>query len=248
MNRLARSTSIAGHALLMAIALTPWFTVQQARAQRSSTSPKSSTTMTKEDILASPEWQEAEGAYARWLRQQKLYSEEQIAAFHKEWRASVEQMSAEELAGMFQDMQAKLKVLLSPEARDANAYIGEYMAVAAQKKVDALRQRAPNLVEASPEELQQSLEAFQARRGSRRQAQAQFDRSREQQVSQQMAANRAAAQARAAADQRRLTQAPTAPLQSPYVPKKPAPRPPKGPTYSIGPWGGVTTYYGGYRW
>ncbi len=230
------------------LALTAWLVVGQALAQQPSAKTRSTASLSKEDILTSPEWQEAESAYARWLRQQNLYSEEQIAAFHKEWRASVEQMSAEELAGMFNDMQVKLQILLSPEARDANAYVGQYMAVAAQKKVDEMRSRAPNLVDASPEELEQRLQDFQSRRGARRAAQSQFDRTRQQQVDQQLAANRAAVQNRAAADRQRMSRAPQPSYQSSYAPKKPAPRPSKGPVYSVGPLGGVTTYYGGYRW
>ena len=91
-------------------------------------------------------------------------------------------MSSFELEYLLDDLDAKFKVMDSPEARDARAWVGQYLSAMSDSKRAETLKDVPNVVTMSAGELQREITAIEAKRGGIRAQQAAFDQSRRQMV------------------------------------------------------------------
>ena len=124
-------------------------------------SQASSVTMTKAEILASPRWKRAQKSLNDWLSVQNIYSPEEVVQLQKEWADEVDEMDADELQDLLDDMEERLKILLSPQVEQARAWIGSYLAVLADPHREALRKQLPDVANMTAAQIQQSLREFQ---------------------------------------------------------------------------------------
>lgn len=197
----------------------------------------------RQKVLDSKQWQQARYEMNEWLSVQTAYNEQQVAALKADLQVKVDGMSASQLQEFLFAMEQKIKVLTSPEMNKARSWVKQYYTPQAQEKI-AKRVGIQDPVHMTALQLTEALERFESQRASRRDAQAAFNRSREQSVT----AQRAQQQERARASERardravRSTNRSSSPYTSPYAPQSNVRRytpADGGARYSIGPWGGV---------
>jgi hypothetical protein len=159
----------------------------------------------KAEIMNSTRWRRAIFELGEWLSSQQIYTPDQVHAIKADFNRRVARMSSYELEYLLDDLDAKFKVMDSPEARDARAWVGQYLAAMSdQKRAETLKD-VPDIVKMSAGQLEQEIGKIEAERSRLQQRQAAFDQSRAQRVQfaedsrQQTAAASAAAMAQARA-------------------------------------------------
>lgn len=159
----------------------------------------------KAEIMNSTRWRRAIFELGEWLSSQQIYTPDQVHAIKADFNRRVARMSSYELEYLLDDLDAKFKVMDSPEARDARAWVGQYLAAMSdQKRAETLKD-VPDIVKMSAGQLEQEIGKIEAERSRLQQRQSAFDQSRAQRVQfaedsrQQTAAASAAAMAQARA-------------------------------------------------
>jgi hypothetical protein len=153
----------------------------------------------KAEIMNSPRWRRAIFELGEWLSSQAIYTPAQVRNIKADFNRKVEKMSANDLEYLLDDLDAKFKVLDTPEARDARAWVAQYLSVMSdQKRAETLRD-VPNVVTMSASQLQQEIAKIERTRSSLQQQQAAFDASRQQLVQRAADSRRQTAAASAAA-------------------------------------------------
>jgi hypothetical protein len=166
----------------------------------------------KVEIMSGPRWRRAIFELGEWLSSQQIYSPQEVNRIKADFNRRVSGMSSYELEYLLDDLDAKFKVLETPEARDAKAWLGQYLsAMSDQRRAEALRD-VPDVVTMTSSQLQQEINRIEQKRVSLQQRQQAFDQSRDGLV-QQAAANRQQTAAAAAAA---MARANSRPSFSPY--------------------------------
>jgi len=120
----------------------------------------------KRQIMESPEWKQAKYAFDEWISVQKIYDAKRVAEIKKQLRANIEAMTAEEFGEFLLDMQNKLKILTSKEAREARAWLARNMALAAAPYRAKMRKKLPDVASMTAAQLDQALRTFEAQRAA----------------------------------------------------------------------------------
>lgn len=165
----------------------------------------------KAEILRSPRCRRAIFELGQWLDTQQLYPPKQVMRIKSDFNQRVAKMSSYELEYMLEDLEAKFKVIDTPEAQEARAWVGQYLSAMSDRKREEVLKDIPNVVEMSAGELSREVQKIEARRQSLQQQQQDFDRGRQALVEQAQAARQATAAASNAAAART-----SAPAYSPY--------------------------------
>jgi FtsZ-binding cell division protein ZapB len=153
-------------------------------------------------IMNSPRWRRAIFELGEWLSAQAIYTPTQVRNIKADFNRKVEKMSSHDLEYLLDDLDAKFKILDTPEARDARSWVAQYLSVMSdQKRAEALKD-VPNVVTMTAGQLQQEIQKIERKRSSLQQQQAAFDEGREQLVQQAQAARQQTAAASAAATSR----------------------------------------------
>jgi hypothetical protein len=157
----------------------------------------------KVEIMSGPRWRRAIFELGEWLSSQQIYSPQEVNRIKADFNRRVSGMSSYELEYLLDDLDAKFKVLETPEARDAKAWLGQYLsAMSDQRRAEALRD-VPDVVTMNSSQLQQEINRIEQKRMSLQQRQQAFDQGRDVLVQraadnrQQTAAAAAAAMAQA---------------------------------------------------
>jgi len=136
----------------------------------------------KAEIMNSPRWRRAIFELGEWLSSQQIYTPDQVHAIKADFNRRVARISSYELEYLLDDLDAKFKVMDTPEARDARAWVGQYLAAMSdQKRAETLKD-VPDVVKMSAGQLQQEIGKIEAERSRLQQRQAAFDQSRAQRV------------------------------------------------------------------
>lgn len=192
----------------------------------------------KAEILRSPRWRRAVFELGDWLDTQEIYPPKQVQKIKSDFNQRVAKMSSYELEYLLEDLEQKFKVMDSPEAKDARAWVGQYLSAMSDRKRDEVLKDIPNVVSMSASELSQEIQKIETKRQSLQRQQAAFEQGRQQLVEQAQANRQLTAQAAAAA----AAQANSAPAYSPYR-SQGGGKPPfsdskgSGMTVGVGPWG-----------
>lgn len=192
----------------------------------------------KAEILRSPRWRRAVFELGDWLDTQQIYPPKQVQKIKSDFNHRVAKMSSYELEYLLEDLEQKFKVMDSPEAKDARAWVGQYLSAMSDRKRDEVLKDIPNVVSMSAGELSQEIQKIEAKRQSLQRQQAAFDQGRQQLLEQAQANRQLTAQAAAAA----AAQANSAPAYSPYR-SQGGGKPPfadshgGGMSIGVGPWG-----------
>jgi len=118
----------------------------------------------KAKLLASSRWRRAVFEFNAWLDAQPVYSPAQVRRIRQELADRVATMSSFDLEYLLETLDEKVKVLDSPEARDARSWLGRYLAVMSDaKRADVLRD-VPDILDMSTAELEEAIGRVEAKR------------------------------------------------------------------------------------
>jgi hypothetical protein len=136
----------------------------------------------KAEIMSGPRWRRAIFELGEWLSSQQIYTPQEVNRIKADFNRRVAGMSSYELEYLLDDLDAKFKVMETPEARDAKAWLGQYLAVMSdQRRAEALRD-VPDVVTMSASQLQQEINRIERKRVSLQQRQQAFDQTRDMRV------------------------------------------------------------------
>ncbi len=191
----------------------------------------------KADLMHSPRWQRAVSELGSWLVTQTIYSPAQVQAIKVQFNDRVAAMSSYELEYLLDSISAKLQLLDTPEARDAKAWLGEYLsAMSDGRRAQALR-NVPNVLDMSAAQLWQEIQRIDSQRAALQQRQ-QGVESRQAAMVDRAAAGR---QATSSASREAAARARAAPAHSPYRSGGGSPPfsdvPPRRMSIGVGPMG-----------
>ena len=166
----------------------------------------------KADLLHSPEWQRAIAELGSWLATQSVYSPSEVRRIKVQFNDRVAAMSSYELEYLLDSLSAKLQLLDTAEARDAKAWLGEYLsAMSDARRAQAMR-NVPNILDMSADQLWREIQRIDSMRGALRQRQ-QGVESRQNAMAARATSGREATSAASRASATRLRAAPS---HSPY--------------------------------
>lgn len=152
----------------------------------------------KVEIMSGERWRRAIFELGEWLSAQQIYSPQEVNRIKADFNRRVAGMSSFELEYLLEDLDAKFKIMETPEAKDAKAWIGQYLAAMSDRKRAEVLRDMPDVVTMTSGQLQQEINRIEQKRTSLQQRQQAFDQSRDLLV-QQAAANRQQTAAAAAA-------------------------------------------------
>jgi hypothetical protein len=166
----------------------------------------------KADILHSPQWQRAIAELRGWLATQSVYTPSEVRRIKMQFNARLAAMTSFELEYLLDSITAKMRLLDTPEARDAKAWLGEYLSTMSDaRRAEELR-NVPNILEMSADQLWREIQRIDSLRGNLRQRQ-QGVEARQGGLAARADAGRDATSAAARATAARLR---AAPAHSPY--------------------------------
>lgn len=166
----------------------------------------------KTELLQSPRWRRAIFELGEWLSTQSIYSPQEVQRIKAGFNDKVMRMSSRELEYLLDDLEAKFKVMDTPEAREARAWVGQYLSAMSDRKRAEVLKDVPNVVDMSAGQLAMELQKIEQTRGALRDRQARFEEGRGELASAAEANRQATAKAAAAA----ATQMNASPSYSPY--------------------------------
>ena len=195
----------------------------------------------KADILHSPRWQRAITELGSWLTTQSVYTPAEVQRIKVQFNARVEAMSSFELEYILDSISAKLQLLDTPEARDAKAWLGEYLsAMSDARRAQALRS-VPHILDMSAAQLWQEIQRIDSKRAVLQQRQ-QGVEARQSAMADRAAAGR---QATSSASREAAARMRAAPAHSPYRTGGGSPPfsdvPPRRSSIGVGPMGAFIT-------
>lgn len=203
----------------------------------------------KSALLQSPRWRRAVFELGEWLSTQKIYSPKEVQKIKAGFNDKVMRMSSQELEYLLDDLEAKFKVMETPEAREARAWVGQYLSAMSDRKRAEVLKDVPNVVDMSAGELSQELEKIEKTRATLQDRQASFEKGRAQVAAAAEANRKVTAQASNAA----IARMNTGPSYSPYRSTSgggSGGQPPfsnahvgSGMSIGVGPWGAYVGFH-----
>ncbi len=125
-------------------------------------------------ILDSPQWRRSMLEVAEWFHTQQLYTPAQAEQIRLDFQQRIAESTAAELKQILTDLQVKLEILDSPQAREARAWMAEYVAVMSDRKREQVVSELPNLATLTSRQLHDELIRIQRKRDQIDQRQAAF--------------------------------------------------------------------------
>lgn len=166
----------------------------------------------KADIMHGQRWQRAVTEFGGWLATQTIYPPPDVQRIKRQFNERVAAMSSYDLEYLLDSLSAKLRLLDTAEARDAKAWLGEYLAAMSDaRRAEELR-TIPNLLDMNATQLGQEIRRIEQMRASLQQRQ-QGVEARQGVLAERASAKR---QATAAASQAAAARVRSAPAHSPY--------------------------------
>jgi hypothetical protein len=132
-------------------------------------------------VIDSPAWRAMQHDLMEWLSVQRVYTPSQLRKVKSELNAKVAKMSPQELVDFMGDMEAKLKILMSPEAEKARLWMERRMAVAVLTP-EQLKRMRPDVLNMTSAQLEERLAEWEQQRKQTIATQQAFDKGRETEV------------------------------------------------------------------
>lgn len=118
------------------------------------------------DLFANEDpWRDTLRAFDQWAIVQQVYTPKQAAEMRAKILEKSHRLSPEEGEKFRAEIDAKLAVLLSAEAREARTWLSTTLAVASDSYANKIKAKIPDVVKSSPDQLQAGLDTFEYRRG-----------------------------------------------------------------------------------
>jgi hypothetical protein len=125
----------------------------------------------KYELLQSREWRQAIAEFSSWLTTQSVYTPTEVRRIKLQFNDRVAGMSSYELEYLLDSISAKVQLLATPEARDAKAWLGEYLSAMSDARRARELQNVPNILDMSAAQLWQEIQRIDTMRGTLRQRQ-----------------------------------------------------------------------------
>lgn len=194
----------------------------------------------KTRLLGSDRWRRVVFEFDAWLAAQPVYTPAEAGRIRAQLDRRVAAMSSYEVEYLLDTLEAKLRMLDSPAARDAREWLSRYLAVMSERKRSEVLAEVPDVLEMTTGELVEALGRLEAKRAAVEDSRRAHERGREAFAVFLRAQREAAAAERTARGRIRVGDT----AFSPYRPQ-PAADPPyaeaaAGPPFlTVGPWGSV---------
>ncbi|NCA11674.1 hypothetical protein EBR56_07675 [bacterium] len=161
----------------------------------------------KADIMHGAQWNRAIAELGGWLATQTVYPPAEVRRIKVRFNERVAAMSSYEIEYLLDSVEQKMRLLDTPEARDAKAWLGEYLsAMSDARRAQELR-TVPNLLDMNAGQLWAEIQRIDRKRASLQQRQ-QGVAARQNALVDQAAASRQASAEAARATAARLRAAP----------------------------------------
>ncbi len=148
----------------------------------------------KAAIMHGARWQRAVFELGQWLATQSIYPPDEVLRIKAGFNDRVARASADELEQMLDNLDAKLRIVDSPEARDARDWVGHYLSAMSDSRRARALARVPDITQMSAADLEAEIATVTRKRADIQQRQAAFESGRQELVTQaQRAGERAAA-------------------------------------------------------
>lgn len=125
----------------------------------------------KSDLLHSERWQDAIAELGGWLAVQSVYSPSEVRRIKMQFNQRVAAMSSYELEYLLDSISAKLRLLDTAEARDAKAWLGEYLSAMSDARRAKELRNVPNILDMSADQLWREIQRIDSLRGTLQQRQ-----------------------------------------------------------------------------
>ena len=102
-----------------------------------------------------------------WFRTQPIYTPEEVARLKADFSARVDTMSAAELQLVLADLDAKFRILETPQAKEVRAWLGNYLAILSDRGRADLLRLIPDFETMNSARLQETIARLAARRDAR---------------------------------------------------------------------------------
>ena len=99
-----------------------------------------------------------------WFRSQTIYTPEEVAKFRSDFKDQVDKMSAKELQDVISDMEAKFRILDTPEVQEVRAWFGRYISLLADWRREEVLRDIPNFAKMTASQLNQEIMKIQRAR------------------------------------------------------------------------------------
>jgi hypothetical protein len=166
----------------------------------------------KAEIMHGERWRRAIAEFGAWLNTQTIYPAAEVQRIKSQFNDRVAVMSSSELELLLDSLGAKIRLLDTAEARDAKAWLGEYLLAMSDNRRAAALSVVPNLLDLNAAQLGQEIQRIDRLRATLEQRR-QSNESGRSVLADRAAANR---QATAAASQAAAARLRSAPAHSPY--------------------------------
>jgi hypothetical protein len=167
----------------------------------------------KVEIMHSERWHRAIYEFGRWFATQKIYTHDEVNQIKLDFNDRVARMTSFELEYLLDDLDAKLAILATPEAQDAKAWMGEYLAAMSDRNRAREVQKITDRASMTAAELQQEIDRIERTRVSLQQRQQAFEGRRQDLVDAASVSRQQTADAAAAAYLSRGQAAPYSPYR-----------------------------------
>lgn len=134
----------------------------------------------KARLLGSDRWRRAVREFDAWLERQPVYTPAQARAIRADLDRRVAAMTSYEVEYLLDTLDAKLRILDSPAAREAREWLGRYLAVMADHRREEVLAEMPNVLDMTTADLVTGLDRLQAKRAAVEQQHRVTTRSREE--------------------------------------------------------------------
>lgn len=206
----------------------------------------------RNQLFASPRWKKIVEGLQQWASTQQIYAPEQLEQIRQTYDKRLLSESPQQVEETMTEMEKWLAVVMSPEARQANAYIAQTLALESKQAAAKTRAKLPNVAFMSSSQLEQELLEFNQQRQSDAAAATAFNQARQQQIqmtqasiaAQQRAQQQALNNAYRMAESRPAYQSPLSP---PTAPRRIDYGDPS-PEFIFGSFGRAGIVFGGHRW
>jgi hypothetical protein len=146
--------------------------------------------VTKADIINSPEFRRAMFEFNEWLTSQPIYTPQQVAQIKDQFNHRVAEMTAPELGYLLADLEEKMQIINTPDAREARAWMAQYLSVMSDKKRAQTLKDVPNVATMTAAQLAAEIAKIQQTRDTMDSEQAAFQRGQAAQVANQIQTDR----------------------------------------------------------
>lgn len=218
-------------ALLALLALTAGEALSQAPGAKPPAKPQPRPAASADDearraaLFASDRWRAILEGIRQWASTTQVYTPEEIEALRQQFNARLRNETPDEIEQSMKAMETWLAVVLSPEAREANAHIAQTLQLQSEQAARRTRESLPSVASMTAAELEQELIRFNQQRQANAATAAAFNQARQQQIQmtqQSLAAQRQAQQQANLAARRTAASRPA--FQSPLSPPTPTTR------------------------